>query len=142
MENHDLVVIGSGPAGRRAAIQAAKIGKSVVVVENRLRVGGVSVRTGTIPSKTPALKCCSTPPAASAPLPISDSKPAASRRTAAAASRSIRSPTRPPCRTSTRPATAAGRPHHRRGRHRTHPYRPGGPQPWRHGRLFRRERLQ
>ena len=69
MENHDLVVIGSGPAGRRAAIQAAKIGKSVVVVENRLRVGGVSVHTGTIPSKTSALKCCSTPPAASAPLP-------------------------------------------------------------------------
>ncbi len=48
----DLVVIGSGPAGRRAAIQAAKLGRSVLVVENRLRVGGVSVHTGTIPSKT------------------------------------------------------------------------------------------
>ena len=46
------MVIGSGPAGRRAAVQAAKLGKSVLVVENRLRVGGVSVHTGTIPSKT------------------------------------------------------------------------------------------
>jgi NAD(P) transhydrogenase len=48
----DLVVIGSGPAGRRAAIQAAKLGKSVMVVERGRRVGGVSVHTGTIPSKT------------------------------------------------------------------------------------------
>jgi NAD(P) transhydrogenase len=48
----DLIVIGSGPAGRRAAIQAAKLGRSVLVVENRRRVGGVSVHTGTIPSKT------------------------------------------------------------------------------------------
>jgi NAD(P) transhydrogenase len=45
-------VIGSGPAGRRAAVQAAKIGKSVLVVEKGQRVGGVSVHTGTIPSKT------------------------------------------------------------------------------------------
>ena len=52
MEHYELIVIGSGPAGRRAAIQAAKLGKSVLVVENRLRVGGVSVHTGTIPSKT------------------------------------------------------------------------------------------
>ncbi len=52
MEHFDLIVIGSGPAGRRAAIQAAKLGKDVLVVENRLRVGGVSVHTGTIPSKT------------------------------------------------------------------------------------------
>ncbi|GLQ11051.1 NAD(P)(+) transhydrogenase [Devosia yakushimensis] len=52
MEHYNLVVIGSGPAGRRAAIQAAKLGKSVLVVENRLRLGGVSVHTGTIPSKT------------------------------------------------------------------------------------------
>jgi NAD(P) transhydrogenase len=48
----ELIVIGSGPAGRRAAIQAAKLGRSVLVVENRVRVGGVSVHTGTIPSKT------------------------------------------------------------------------------------------
>ncbi len=52
MNAYDLVVIGSGPAGRRAAVQAAKLGKSVLVVENRFRVGGVSVHTGTIPSKT------------------------------------------------------------------------------------------
>ncbi len=49
---YDLIVIGSGPAGRRAAIQAAKLGKRVLVVEQGRRVGGVSVHTGTIPSKT------------------------------------------------------------------------------------------
>src|SRR5689334_21957139 len=49
---HDLIVIGSGPAGRRAAVQAAKLGKRVLVVERGRRVGGVSVHTGTIPSKT------------------------------------------------------------------------------------------
>jgi NAD(P) transhydrogenase len=48
----DLIVIGSGPAGRRAAIQAAKLGKRALVVEKGRRVGGVSVHTGTIPSKT------------------------------------------------------------------------------------------
>jgi NAD(P) transhydrogenase len=52
MMNYDLIVIGSGPAGRRAAIQAAKLGKKVLVVEKGTRVGGVSVHTGTIPSKT------------------------------------------------------------------------------------------
>ena len=50
--HHDLIVIGSGPAGRRGAIQAAKFGKNVLVVERGRRVGGVSVHTGTIPSKT------------------------------------------------------------------------------------------
>jgi len=49
---HDLIVISSGPAGRRAAIQGAKLGKRVPVVEQGRRVGGVSVHTGTIPSKT------------------------------------------------------------------------------------------
>ena len=48
----DLVIIGSGPAGRRAAIQAAKLDKSVLVIEKFPRVGGVSVHSGTIPSKT------------------------------------------------------------------------------------------
>ncbi len=52
MTRHDFVVIGSGPSGRRAAIQAAKLGKSVLVIERGRRVGGVSVHTGTIPSKT------------------------------------------------------------------------------------------
>ena len=50
--SHDFIIIGSGPAGRRAAIQAAKLGKSVLVIEKGRRVGGVSVHTGTIPSKT------------------------------------------------------------------------------------------
>jgi NAD(P) transhydrogenase len=48
----DLVVIGSGPAGQRAAIQGAKLGKHVAVVERRAVVGGVCINTGTIPSKT------------------------------------------------------------------------------------------
>lgn len=48
----DLLVIGSGPSGQKAAIQAAKLGKRVAVVERRQRVGGVSIHTGTIPSKT------------------------------------------------------------------------------------------
>ncbi|MFB3137067.1 MAG: FAD-dependent oxidoreductase, partial [Nitrospirales bacterium] len=48
----DLVCIGSGPAGQRAAVQAAKLGKRAAVVEKRRMVGGVCVDTGTIPSKT------------------------------------------------------------------------------------------
>lgn len=52
MNTYDLIVVGSGPSGRRAAIQAAKFGKDVLVVEKGRRVGGVSVHTGTIPSKT------------------------------------------------------------------------------------------
>ncbi len=51
MRECDLCVIGSGPAGQRAAIQAAKLGKSVVLVERRDVIGGVAVNTGTIPSK-------------------------------------------------------------------------------------------
>jgi NAD(P) transhydrogenase len=51
-QHYDFIVIGSGPAGRRAAIQAAKINKSVLVIDKGARVGGVSVHTGTIPSKT------------------------------------------------------------------------------------------
>ena len=45
---YDLVVIGSGPAGQRAAVAAAKMGKRVAVVEAREVVGGVCVNTGTI----------------------------------------------------------------------------------------------
>ncbi len=52
MQQFDLVVVGSGPAGRRGAIQAAKLGHKVLVIEQGKRVGGVSVHTGTIPSKT------------------------------------------------------------------------------------------
>ncbi len=51
-QQYDLVVIGSGPAGQRAAVAAAKLGKRVVVVEARSMVGGVCINTGTIPSKT------------------------------------------------------------------------------------------
>ena len=50
--DYDLIVIGSGPAGQRAAIQAAKLDKRVALVERKSVVGGVSVNTGTIPSKT------------------------------------------------------------------------------------------
>ena len=49
---YDMVVIGSGPGGQKAAIAAAKLGKSVAVVEQREMLGGVCVNTGTIPSKT------------------------------------------------------------------------------------------
>jgi len=53
MQNHyDLLVIGSGPSGQRAAVQAAKLGKRVGIVERKVEIGGVSVHTGTIPSKT------------------------------------------------------------------------------------------
>ena len=52
MHQYDLIVIGSGPAGQRAAIQGAKCGKRVAVIEQREIVGGVCVNTGTIPSKT------------------------------------------------------------------------------------------
>jgi NAD(P) transhydrogenase len=52
MTQYDAIIIGSGPAGRRAAIQAAKGGMSVLVVEKGRQVGDVSVHTGTIPSKT------------------------------------------------------------------------------------------
>jgi NAD(P) transhydrogenase len=49
---YDLIVLGSGPAGQRAAIFAAKMGKSVALVEMREVVGGACINTGTIPSKT------------------------------------------------------------------------------------------
>ena len=52
METYDLLILGSGPAGQRAAISASKLGKRVAVIEQREFVGGVSVNTGTIPSKT------------------------------------------------------------------------------------------
>src|ERR1700730_1670447 len=52
MSAYDLLVLGSGPAGQRAAISAAKLGKRVAVVESREVVGGACINTGTIPSKT------------------------------------------------------------------------------------------
>jgi NAD(P) transhydrogenase len=52
MYDFDLLCIGSGPAGQRAAVQAAKLGHRVAIVEKRRIVGGICVDTGTIPSKT------------------------------------------------------------------------------------------
>ncbi len=52
MEYYDVVVIGSGPAGQKAAIQGAKLGQRVLVIEQDVRVGGACVHYGTIPSKT------------------------------------------------------------------------------------------
>ena len=53
---YDLIVIGSGPGGQKAAVAAAKLGKKVAVVEHRQMLGGVCLNTGTIPSKT--RRCC------------------------------------------------------------------------------------
>ncbi len=52
MQSFDMIVLGSGPAGQRAAIQAAKSGKRVAVIEKAQVLGGVCINTGTIPSKT------------------------------------------------------------------------------------------
>jgi NAD(P) transhydrogenase len=49
---YDLIVVGSGPAGQKAAICAAKLRKKVAVIERKRTIGGVCVHTGTIPSKT------------------------------------------------------------------------------------------
>jgi NAD(P) transhydrogenase len=52
MEKYDLIVIGSGPAGQRAAIQAAKFGRRAALIEKLEVIGGAAINTGTIPSKT------------------------------------------------------------------------------------------
>lgn len=52
MRSYDMLVIGSGPAGQKAAIQAAKLGKRVAIIEQAAHLGGTSVNTGTLPSKT------------------------------------------------------------------------------------------
>src|ERR1700737_2645936 len=49
---YDMLVIGSGPAGQRAAIQAPKLNKRVAIVERKAVLGGICINTGTIPSKT------------------------------------------------------------------------------------------
>src|SRR5947199_3854136 len=48
---YDLIVIGSGPAGQKAALSAAKLGRRVALVERTGSLGGVCIHTGTIPSK-------------------------------------------------------------------------------------------
>jgi NAD(P) transhydrogenase len=50
--DYDLICIGSGPAGQRGAVQAAKLGKRVLLIERRATLGGTCLATGTIPSKT------------------------------------------------------------------------------------------
>ena len=50
--DYDLLVIGSGPGGHRAAIAAAKLGHRVAIVDRKQMIGGVCINTGTIPSKT------------------------------------------------------------------------------------------
>src|SRR2546425_13350082 len=52
MYDYDVLVLGSGPGGQKAAIAAAKLGRRVAVVERRNMIGGVCINTGTIPSKT------------------------------------------------------------------------------------------
>jgi NAD(P) transhydrogenase len=49
---YNLIVIGSGPAGQKAAISAAKMGKSVAIIDRKAMLGGVSLHGGTVPSKT------------------------------------------------------------------------------------------
>ena len=51
MRKYDCVVIGTGPAGQKGAIQAAKLGKSVAIIEKNTVLGGAQINTGTIPSK-------------------------------------------------------------------------------------------
>src|SRR5213082_526537 len=51
MRHFDCIVIGTGPAGQKAAIQAAKLGKTVVLIEKSNALGGAAINTGTIPSK-------------------------------------------------------------------------------------------
>ncbi|SVE57638.1 uncharacterized protein METZ01_LOCUS510492 [marine metagenome] len=50
--DYEMLVIGSGPAGQRAAIQVAKLDKRFAIVQRKESVGGVAVNVGTIPSKT------------------------------------------------------------------------------------------
>ena len=51
MEHYDFVIIGTAPAGQKGAIQAAKLGKRIAIIENDRVLGGAQINTGTIPSK-------------------------------------------------------------------------------------------
>ena len=52
MQSYDMAVVGSGPAGQKAAVQAAKLSKRVAIIEKARQLGGTSLNTGTLPSKT------------------------------------------------------------------------------------------
>lgn len=52
MYDYDLLVLGSGPSGQKAAIAASKLGRRVAIVDRRDMIGGVCINTGTVPSKT------------------------------------------------------------------------------------------
>ena len=52
IHHYDIVVIGSGPAGQKAALQASKLKKKVALIEKSSHLGGASLHTGTIPSKS------------------------------------------------------------------------------------------
>jgi NAD(P) transhydrogenase len=52
MQSYDMLVVGSGPAGQKAAVQAAKLSKRVAIIEKAPQLGGTSLNTGTLPSKT------------------------------------------------------------------------------------------
>lgn len=52
MKKYDVLIIGSGPGGEKAAIQASKLGKKVAVIERQPYIGGAGLHTGTLPSKT------------------------------------------------------------------------------------------
>ena len=52
MRSYDMAVVGSGPAGQKAAVQAAKLSKRVALIEKAPQLGGTSLNTGTLPSKT------------------------------------------------------------------------------------------
>jgi len=52
VKKYDIIVIGSGPGGEKAAIQGTKLGKSVAIIEREPFIGGAGIHTGTIPSKT------------------------------------------------------------------------------------------
>ncbi|MEE9615161.1 MAG: Si-specific NAD(P)(+) transhydrogenase [Thermodesulfobacteriota bacterium] len=52
MKNYDVLIVGSGPGGEKAAVQASKLGKSVAVIERSPYIGGAGLHTGTLPSKT------------------------------------------------------------------------------------------
>ena len=67
MAQYDMLVIGTGPAGQKAAVQAAKLGKKVGIIERKEVVGGVCTNTGTIPSKAPAKRSCISRGSANAP---------------------------------------------------------------------------